>query len=212
MARTRTSRRNYHDLNQGKAVIAETSTGGWNALTTKYWMAATIPEQAEQVTMIGGCRKAEWRDDVHAGYRLTPYVDRSPASRHARPSRIFAGAKRVNGAGSLREQDGIPAFTDAVDWSWLFFITKPFFWLLKTFQSWFGSFGLAILALTVVREDRVLPAAVRHVQIDVEDADAAARDEIASRSASPPIRSACVRSRPSCSSARRSTRWPAACR
>src|SRR5690606_23109429 len=45
---------------------------------------------------------------------------------------------------------GIPAFTDAVDWSWLFFITKPFFFLLQTFQSWVGSFGLAILMLTVV--------------------------------------------------------------
>jgi YidC/Oxa1 family membrane protein insertase len=37
-----------------------------------------------------------------------------------------------------------------VDWSWLWFITKPFFWMLQTFQNWFGSFGLAILAVTVV--------------------------------------------------------------
>ena len=44
----------------------------------------------------------------------------------------------------------IPSFTDAVDWSFMFFITKPFFWLLKTFEGWFGAFALAILALTVV--------------------------------------------------------------
>ena len=139
---------NYHDLNQGKAVNKHV-TGGWNSLTTKYWMAATIPEQAEEVTMDGFTLKQNGETTFTAGYSLTPYVI-EPGQSITKTSRIFAGAKRVNVLERYENEDKIPAFTDAVDWSWLFFITKPFFWLLKILQSWFGSFGLAILALTVV--------------------------------------------------------------
>lgn len=139
---------NYHDLNQGKAVSKHV-TGGWNALTTKYWMAAAIPEQQEEVQMLAGTSKANGDTTFSAGYQLTPYTIQ-PGQPVTKTSRIFAGAKRVSVLERYENVDGIPAFTDAVDWSWLFFITKPFFWLLKIFQDWFGSFGLAILALTVV--------------------------------------------------------------
>lgn len=139
---------NYHDLNQGKAVNKHV-TGGWNSLTTKYWMAATIPEQTEEVTMVGGTVKQNGETTFTAGYTLTPYVIQ-PGQSVTKTSRIFAGAKRVSVLERYENADKIPSFTDAVDWSWLFFITKPFFWLLKIFQGWFGSFGIAILALTVV--------------------------------------------------------------
>ncbi|RYG30329.1 MAG: membrane protein insertase YidC, partial [Burkholderiales bacterium] len=139
---------NYHDLNQGKAVNKHV-TGGWNSLTTKYWMAATIPEQTEEVTMLGGTLKQNGETTFTAGYSLTPYVV-EPGQSVTKTSRIFAGAKRVSVLERYENEDKIPSFTDAVDWSWLFFITKPFFWLLKIFQDWFGSFGIAILALTVV--------------------------------------------------------------
>ena len=45
---------------------------------------------------------------------------------------MFAGAKRVTVLERLREAGtASPRFVDAVDWSWLFFITKPFFYLLQ---------------------------------------------------------------------------------
>ena len=138
----------YHDLNQGKAV-SKSVTGGWNALTTKYWMAATIPEQNEEVQMIAGTEKLNGQTTFTAGYALTPYVI-EPGKSITKQSRIFAGAKRVAVLDRYEHAGGVPAFTDAVDWSWLFFITKPFFWLLMTFQGWFGAFGFAILAVTVV--------------------------------------------------------------
>ena len=139
---------NYHDLNQGKAV-SKNVTGGWNALTTKYWMAAAIPEQSEEVQMIAGTEKLNGQTTFTAGYALTPYVI-EPGKSITKQARIFAGAKRVSVLDRYEHANGIPSFTDAVDWSWLFFITKPFFWLLMTFQGWFGAFGLAILAVTVV--------------------------------------------------------------
>ncbi|OYX49315.1 MAG: membrane protein insertase YidC [Alphaproteobacteria bacterium 32-64-14] len=141
---------NYNDLNQGKAV-ARNVTGGWNALTTKYWMAATIPEQAEEVQMQAGNEKLNGQTTFTAGYSLMPYVIQ-PSQSITKISRVFAGAKRVDVL-ERYENDGkapIPSFTDAVDWSFMFFITKPFFWLLKLLHGWLGAFGLAILALTIV--------------------------------------------------------------
>jgi YidC/Oxa1 family membrane protein insertase len=137
----------YNDLNQGKTV-SRPVTGGWNALTTKYWMAATIPPQTEEVTMLGGSTKANGETTFTAGYQLTPWTVQ-PGDSITKVAKIFAGAKRFAVLDNY-EKAGVPYFTDAIDWSWLFFITKPFFWLLTVFQSWFGSFGLAILALTVV--------------------------------------------------------------
>ncbi|MEQ1784075.1 MAG: membrane protein insertase YidC, partial [Hyphomonadaceae bacterium] len=140
--------KNYHDLGQGQAV-SRSVTGGWNALTTKYWMAAAIPEQSEAVTMVARSETLNGETTYSAGYDLSPYVI-EPGKSITKQSRIFAGAKRVSVLDHYEHANGIPAFTDAVDWSWLFFITKPFFWLLMTFQGWFGAFGLAILAVTVV--------------------------------------------------------------
>lgn len=146
---------NYHDLNGGKAV-KRAVTGGWNSLTTKYWMAATIPEQTEEVQMVAGPEKLNGQTTFTAGYALSPYVI-EPGKSITKTARIFAGAKRANVLEHYENVDKIPAFTDAIDWSFMFFITKPFFWLLKLLDSWVGAFGLAILALTVVVKTLFFP-------------------------------------------------------
>ncbi len=139
---------NYNDLNNGKAVQRSVNAG-WNSLTTKYWMAATIPEQGEEVQMIARSEKANGQTTFVAGYELSPYVIEAGQS-ITKSARIFAGAKRVGLLERYENKEGIPSFTDAVDWSFMFFITKPFFWLLMMLQNWFGYFAIAILVLTVI--------------------------------------------------------------
>jgi YidC/Oxa1 family membrane protein insertase len=138
----------YADLDKGKGV-AEEVNAGWIALTTKYWMAAAVPPQGESVQMKAGVTKGNGETIFNAGYETTPYTIQ-PGQSLTKTAKVFAGAKRVAVLDRYEHEQMIPAFTDAVDWSWLFFITKPFFWMLQMFQGWFGSFGLAILALTVV--------------------------------------------------------------
>lgn len=140
--------KNYHDLGQGQAV-SRSVNAGWNSLTTKYWMAAAVPEQGETVTMVAKSETLNGKMTYSAGYDLSPYVI-EPGKSVTKTARIFAGAKRASVLERYENVDKIPAFTDAIDWSWMFFITKPFFWLLKLLDSWLGAFGLAILALTVV--------------------------------------------------------------
>ena len=136
----------YKDLNKGKAVQAP-SDKGWIGLTTKYWMTAVIPQQGEPVTFYANADRKNAQTAFVAGYTGSAR-DIAPGSSANSTTRVFAGAKQVKVLDRY-QQAGIPAFTDAVDWSWLFIITKPFFMLLQLFQGWFGSFGLAILALTV---------------------------------------------------------------
>lgn len=144
----------YSDLAKDKTVQEEVNKG-WIGLTTKYWMAAAIPEQGEPVTMRASHLTANGRTTFQAGYTTSMYTV-PPGQSVTKTTRIFAGAKRV-AVLDRYEKAGIPSFTDSVDWSWLFFITKPFFWMLQAFQGWFGSFGLAILALTVVVKTAFFP-------------------------------------------------------
>jgi YidC/Oxa1 family membrane protein insertase len=139
--------RSYKDLNQGKGVIEDVNAG-WVGLTTKYWMAAAIPQQGEPVQMQASVARANGETTFNAGYQATAYTI-EPGQSVTKATNIFAGVKRVSVLERYENQMKIPAFTDAVDWSWLFFITKPFFYLLQLFQGWAGSFGIAILMLTV---------------------------------------------------------------
>lgn len=146
---------NYNDLNNGKAV-QRSATAGWNSLTTKYWMGATIPEQGEEVQMIARAEKLNGQTTFVAGYDLTPYVI-PPGQSITKTARVFAGAKRLDVLERYENQEGIPAFTDAIDWSFMFFITKPFFYFLMLLQGWVGYFSVAILVLTVVVKTLFFP-------------------------------------------------------
>ncbi len=139
--------RSYKDLNQGKGVIEDVNAG-WIGLATKYWMAAAVPPQGEPVQMQASVSRANGETMFNAGYQASAYTI-EPGQSVTKATNIFAGAKRVAVLERYENELGIPGFTDAVDWSWLFFITKPFFYLLQLFQSWAGSFGIAILMLTV---------------------------------------------------------------
>ncbi len=131
-----------------KKAVSEEANEGWIGLTTKYWMAAAIPEQGEPVSMSATALNANGRTTFRAGYAASPYAV-APGESLTKSTRIFAGAKRVEVLERYQKEEGVPDFTNAVDWSWLWFITKPFFWTMKFFEGHLGNFGLAILALTV---------------------------------------------------------------
>ena len=126
------------------------ATGGWFGLTDKYWMAAVIPVAGEAVKTL--YRTTTVGDvDVYEVNYVGPARDLAPGARTVEQRRLFAGAKEADVLGVYEKTLGLPKFSDAIDWGRLWFLTRPIFWLLTTFEGWTGSLGVAILMLTVVR-------------------------------------------------------------
>jgi YidC/Oxa1 family membrane protein insertase len=125
------------------------STGGWVGITDKYWMAAIVPPQGE--TYNGaylGSKTANGTDAYQANYRLGAR-NAAPGASVSVTHRLFAGAKVVDILRGYQHGQNIAHFDLAVDWGYLFFLTRPLFWLLDTFYKLVGNFGIAILMLTV---------------------------------------------------------------
>jgi len=135
-----------------------TSTGGWLGITDKYWLAALIPPQAEQI-------QAEFRvrgDDtlnIHEASLLGATRTIQPGGQVVETQRLFAGAKRNEILKSYEDSLKLPRFIYAIDWGNLFFLTRPIFMVVEFFFGLFGNFGLAILALTVVVKLIMFPLA-----------------------------------------------------
>ncbi|TIP32891.1 MAG: membrane protein insertase YidC, partial [Mesorhizobium sp.] len=72
---------------------------------------------------------------------------------------VFAGAKEVAKINAYEADRHIRQFNLLIDWGWFYFITKPMFWLIDTLYKFFGNFGLAILATTVIVKAIFFPLA-----------------------------------------------------
>jgi YidC/Oxa1 family membrane protein insertase len=151
--------RNYKNLSKNKGIKDADQTGfraaeegGWIGLTDMYWMAALIPEQGRT-----------WRSRVEQKENLLELVVDAqdvqiPAGQSITiTNQIFAGAKEYNVVRDYKA-DGVPRFDDSIDWgNILYYITRPFFALLNWLKTQIGSFGWAILALTVIVRAPLIP-------------------------------------------------------
>ena len=148
--------RNYKNLDKGKGLkksdeqgVRRASEGGWLGFTDKYWMTSLIPEQ--QFEFAGRYQRLS-RESGPVLQVTATGAGRviEPGETITSENRIFSGAKEF---AVLRgyEDAGIPRFEDAIDWgNILYYITKPLFSLLYWLEQNLGTFGLAILALTVL--------------------------------------------------------------
>ena len=76
-------------------------------------------------------------------------------------TRIFAGAKELDVLQAVQNEVGIEKFDMAINWGWLWFLARPFVWLLHVLEGVTGQFGLAILALTLIIKILMFPLANR---------------------------------------------------
>jgi len=141
----------YKDFKEpGTPPKSFSSTGGWVGITDKYWMAAIVPPQGENYNgQYLGSKTSAGVDAYQANYRLN-VRNVAPGASASVTHRLFAGAKVVDILRSYQDSQNITHFDNAVDWGMLFFLTRPFFWVLDHLYRLFGNFGLAILGLTVI--------------------------------------------------------------
>ncbi len=152
----------YKPLYKGKTIKGEqdglipTKAGGWFGLTDKYWMGALIPQQDAPFSgRINRTRALAGEGvEVHTIGRL---LTLQPGDSLTSENRIFAGAKSLSVLKAYQEELGIPRMTDAIDWGIMYFLTKPFFLVLVWLKGITGSFGLAILAFTLLIKIPLVP-------------------------------------------------------
>ena len=138
----------YGDLADGNITQRFVSVGGWAGITDKYWMSVLIPGQQEEVS--GSFRAYDYNGGTayEAKYEFEPRTI-APGAAQEITHRLFAGPKVVNIVRDYRDELNIPRLDDAIDWGWLFFLTKPIFLAIDYIFRFVGNFGVAILVFTV---------------------------------------------------------------
>lgn len=151
--------RNYKNLAKNKGIkkadetgIRSAETGGWIGLTDMYWMTALVPAQGRSFKA-----KITQNEDLLELMVDAQDVQLAAGETLTLTNQIFAGAKEYNAARAY-EEAGIPRFDDSIDWgNILYYITRPFFSLLNWMKTQIGSFGWAILALTLLIRIPLIP-------------------------------------------------------
>jgi YidC/Oxa1 family membrane protein insertase len=135
------------------------STGGWLGITDKYWLVALAPDQATPIH-VNFLHDTEANKDVYlTNYNGASALDLAPGGSASSTTHLFAGAKEVHLLADYRDRLGIPLFERAVDFGYLYFLTKPIFYLLDFIYHAIGNFGVAILVLTVCVRILMFPLA-----------------------------------------------------
>jgi YidC/Oxa1 family membrane protein insertase len=140
----------YKDLSKNGGSTQEfNSAGAWTGITDRYWLAALIPDAGEQVHAVYRDAKAGNVDVYEANYTGAARTI-APGGQVTVTQHLFAGAKTVPLLQAYQKSLGIAHFDDAVDWGrFFFFLTRPIYTFLTFIFHQVGTFGVAILLLTV---------------------------------------------------------------
>lgn len=146
----------YRDMDKGK-VQTNTSKGGWVGQTEEYWAVALIPDQNETINTTYKATPTGEKKFMYETSYMTAAKDVAAGQSVSVKERVFAGAKDTDVLEAYGKQYNIPRFVDAIDWGVLWFISKPFHWLLIKLTAIIGSIGLAMLAMTVLVKTVTFP-------------------------------------------------------
>ena len=133
------------------------SSGGWLGFTDKYWMSTLIPEPNEPIN-INYRHGNNGRDNYRAGY-VGQIFKIGAGKSIVYDGKLFAGAKNLDILNQYSNKLSIPRFTDAIDWGWFSFLTKPISYAINWFFGYAGNFGLAIIAFTILMRLILFPLA-----------------------------------------------------
>ncbi|WP_259781423.1 membrane protein insertase YidC [Aestuariispira ectoiniformans] len=136
----------YKDLKDEPTAKNDT-TGGWLGITDKYWLTALVPDQKSDVKT--SFRATPRGDDFsYQADFLAPATTIAAGATQEMGSHFFAGAKKKSLLDQYAEEYQIPKFDLAIDFGYLYFLTKPIFYAIHWLHSFLGNFGLAIIVLT----------------------------------------------------------------
>lgn len=134
------------------------SDGGWAGMTDKYWLVSLAVAGDKPITV---------RNRFRTQNNMDMYTTELIGNEHTITSggqveytyKFFAGAKKVALLDKYEKEHDIKKFDLAVDFGYLYPITKPMFHVLTFLHDFIGNFGLAILMLTIIVKLLLFPMA-----------------------------------------------------
>ena len=146
----------YGDLKDDK-VFDYKSVTGWLGLTSKYWLVSLIPDGKTPFDARFAHTKGDDADhDIFQADARGQAVTIAAGQQVDIPQRLFVGAKQLDLLNGYEQDLNIPHFDLAVDFGWLYFLTKPLYQVLHWLGAYFAShgiamsFALALLCMTIL--------------------------------------------------------------
>ena len=124
----------------------------WAGFTDKYWLVSIATNKTNFFDV-----KTTYNDKNFTINFKSNSLSISPSQSEEISSPMFTGPKILSLLDQYASQYDLTLFDRAVDFGWFYFLTKPIYMILKTFYSFFGNFGIAILFLTFVVKSIMYP-------------------------------------------------------
>ncbi|MDR0406559.1 MAG: membrane protein insertase YidC [Holosporales bacterium] len=135
------------------------SNGGWAGITEKYWLVAFLAEHGKQQETIYRYVPEEqhYRVETQGADVMVPQGGVSESAYH-----FYIGAKNVQLLDGYEEQLGVKHFDLAIDFGYLYFLTRPLFYTLVYMKDLLGgNMGGCIILLTILIKLLLFPLANR---------------------------------------------------
>ena len=132
----------YDDIQEKK--FTQIAQEGFVAISDKFWVTSVIPPKGKEFKTT-----FDYKNKFRANYISTKGIEVKANSSIEEKIQIIVAAKRVNVIDGYAENLNINKFDLAIDWGFMYFITKPLFFVLDYFFKLLGNYGLAIIAVTI---------------------------------------------------------------
>ena len=132
----------YDDIQEKK--FTQIAQEGFVAISDKFWVTSVIPPKGKEFKTT-----FDYKNKFRANYISTKGIEVRANSSVEEKIQIIVAAKRVNVIDGYAENLDINKFDLAIDWGFMYFITKPLFFVLDYFFKLLGNYGLAIIAVTI---------------------------------------------------------------
>ena len=147
----------YEDIAK-KGKINHKTIGGWFGITDKYWLVSFIPDQAASIGI--SCTHASIENkNVYEVESMGEMFLIAPNSEITRTYHLFVGAKEIKTLDMYEDKLGIKHFDLAIDFGWLYLLTKPLLYALAFAKDIVENMGVGIILITLLIKLLLLPLA-----------------------------------------------------
>ena len=147
----------YKDIVEKGEIVHQTH-GGWFGITDKYWLVAFVPSQ-EADCRISYKHSISGDKNIYVIENSENAVTLAPSREIVSVRHLFVGAKEIKTLDMYEDKLGVKHFDLAIDFGWLYILTKPLLYALAYIKDLVGNMGFGILLLTLLIKLLLFPLA-----------------------------------------------------